>query len=160
MAIYGYSAITALRGLPNRRALAFEVGMDGESDAEVPLHEFGFKTAYRQSIARDWLVMETRLSLTWPREEREQPRKPSWGIGIGFEMFFGTDEFLARPVTFWRGSRQSALRRSVTRFCACVSLAWPTWRGASRSSQSLRVAHLCERSLLAEASSSALPSGR
>jgi hypothetical protein len=98
--IYGYSAITALRGLANRRALAFEMGMDGESDREVPLHEFGFKAAYRQSIARDWLVMETRISLTWPREEIEQPRKPSWGIGVGFEMFFGTDEFLARPVTF------------------------------------------------------------
>ncbi len=85
---------------PDRRALAFEVGMDGESDAEVPLHEFGFKAAYRQSIARDWLIMEVRTSLTWPREEIEQPRKPSWGLGIGFEMFFGTDEFLARPVTF------------------------------------------------------------
>ena len=38
--------------------------------------------------------------LTWPKELREQSREPSWGVGIGFEMFFGTDEFLARPVTF------------------------------------------------------------
>jgi hypothetical protein len=98
--VYGYSAITALRGLPDRRAIAFEAGMDGETDARVPLHEFGFKAAYRQSIARDWLVMEVRTSLTWPKEEPEQPRSPSWGVGIGFEMFFGTDEFLARPVTF------------------------------------------------------------
>jgi hypothetical protein len=98
--VYGYSAITALRGFPNRRAIAFELGMDGETDAEVPMHEFGFKAAYRQSVARDWLILEVRSSLTWPKEEREQPRAPSWGVGIGFEMFFGTDEFLARPVTF------------------------------------------------------------
>ncbi|MEJ1965954.1 MAG: hypothetical protein WDO56_32150 [Gammaproteobacteria bacterium] len=98
--VYGYSAVTALRGLPNRRALAFEVGVDGVMDQEVPLHDFGFKAAYRQSIARDWLIMEWRTSLTWPKEERDQPRKPSWGLGVGFEMFFGTDEFLARPVTF------------------------------------------------------------
>ena len=98
--VYGYSAITALRGFPGRRAVAFEAGFDGESDAEVPMHEFGFKAAWRQSVARDWLIMEVRTSLTWPKEKREQPRKPSWGVGIGFEMFFGTDEFLARPVTF------------------------------------------------------------
>jgi hypothetical protein len=98
--IYGYSAIRALRGLPNRRALAFEVGIDGMTDAPVPVHEYGMKAAYRQAVFRDWLVMEVRASLTWPREELWQDRKPSWGVGLGFEMFFGTDEFLARPVTF------------------------------------------------------------
>jgi hypothetical protein len=98
--VYGYSAITALRGLAERRALAFELFVDGETDAEVPLHEYGFKAAYRQSVARDWLIMEIRSSLTWPKEEREESRTPSWGVGIGFEMFFGTDEFLARPMTF------------------------------------------------------------
>jgi hypothetical protein len=98
--VYGYSAITALRGLPNRRALAFEMGMNGESDADVPVQEYGFKVAYRQAVMRDWLVMEVRSSLTWPKDLPEQARKPSWGLGVGFEMFFGTDEFLARPITF------------------------------------------------------------
>jgi hypothetical protein len=98
--VYGYSAVTALRGLPNRRALAFEVGMNGASDNPVPVQEYGFKVAYRQAVMRDWLVMEVRSSLTWPKDLPEQPRKPSWGLGVGFEMFFGTDEFLARPITF------------------------------------------------------------
>lgn len=98
--VYGYSAVQALRGLPNRRALAFEMGMNGESDNPVPVQEYGFKVAYRQAVMRDWLVMEVRSSLTWPREFPDQPRKPSWGVGLGFEMFFGTDEFLARPITF------------------------------------------------------------
>ena len=98
--VYGYSAITALRGLPNRRALAFEAGIDGSSDMPVPVHEYGVKAAYRQAVVRDWLVMEVRTSVTWPREKVEQVRSSSWGVGIGFEMFSGTDEFLARPVTF------------------------------------------------------------
>jgi hypothetical protein len=98
--VYGYSAITALRGLPNRRALAFEMGMNGASDAPVPVQEYGFKAAYREAVMRDWLVMEVRTSLTWPKDHPEQSRKPSWGLGVGFEMFFGTDEFLARPITF------------------------------------------------------------
>jgi hypothetical protein len=98
--VFGYSAITGMLGLPNRRAVAVEVGLDGEADAPVPLHEYGFKAAYRQSVFRDWLVMEVRTSLTWPREEIGESRHASWGVGMGFEMFFGTNEFLARPVTF------------------------------------------------------------
>jgi hypothetical protein len=96
----GYSALTATRGFPSRRAVTLEVGVDGETEAEVPLHDYGFKAAYRQAVTRNWLVMEIRTSLRWPKEEIEQTRKHSWGVGIGFEMFFGTDEFLARPVTF------------------------------------------------------------
>jgi hypothetical protein len=96
----GYTSVMAIHGMPHRRALAFAAGFDGSTDAPVPMHEFGVKAAYRRSISRDWLIMELRTSLTWPKEELEQPRAPSWGVGIGFEMFFGTDDFLARPVTF------------------------------------------------------------
>jgi hypothetical protein len=98
--VFGYSSVRALRGFPNRRAVAVEIGFDGATDQEVPLHEYGIKAAYRQSVLRDWLVLELRSSFTYPKEFRWQPRKPSWGAGIGFEMFFGTDEFLARPMTF------------------------------------------------------------
>jgi hypothetical protein len=98
--VYGYSAIRALRGLSNRRAVVFEVGFDGATNAPVPMHEYGWKAGYRQSVLRDWLVLELRTSLTYPKEEPGQARQPSWGAGIGFEMFFGTDEFLARPVMF------------------------------------------------------------
>jgi hypothetical protein len=98
--VFGYSAVRVLRGFGNRRAMALEFGFNGETNTEVPMHEYGFKAAYRQSVVRDWLVMELRSSLTYPKEEAGVPRKPSWGVGLGFEMFFGTDEFLARPVTF------------------------------------------------------------
>jgi hypothetical protein len=98
--VRAYTALTVLRGFPNRRAVAAELFSGVGSDAAVPVGDYGAKVAYRQSVARDWLVLELRSSLTWPKEHPEQPRQPSWGVGIGFEMFFGTDEFLARPVTF------------------------------------------------------------
>jgi hypothetical protein len=98
--VKGYSSITLMRGLPQRRALAAEVFLTGEMDDDVPLRNYGVKVAYRRSISRDWLVLESRVSLTYPREEVWQEREPSIGVGIGIEMFFGTDEFLARPVTF------------------------------------------------------------
>ena len=98
--VKGYMSLTALRGLPNRRAVAAELFGEGERDADVPLGNYGVKLAYRQSISRDWLVLETRVSLTFPKDFSEQTREATWGVGIGLEMFFGTDQFLARPVTF------------------------------------------------------------
>ncbi len=98
--VKGYTALTMMRGLPNRRAIAAEVFTTGEFDAPVPTENYGVKLAYRRSVARDWLVLETRVSCTFPREELTQQRITNWGVGIGFEMFFGTNEFLARPVTF------------------------------------------------------------
>jgi hypothetical protein len=98
--VRGYTALTTMRGLPGRRAIAAELFTSGELDADVPLGNYGLKFAYRRSVARDWLVLETRLSLTFPKDFPWQEREPTFGVGIGFEMFFGTDEFLARPVTF------------------------------------------------------------
>ena len=81
-------------------ASAFEVGADGQSEAPVQLHDYGFKVAYREAILRRWLIMEVRTSLDWPRDFIYQHRSASFGIGLGFEMMIGTEEFLARPVTF------------------------------------------------------------
>ncbi len=98
--VRGYTSLTAYRGLPNRRAVGAQIFTSGEFDAAVPVGEYGAKVAWRQSVLRDWLVVEIRPSVTWPKDVPEQPRKASWGLGIGIEMFFGSDEFLARPVTF------------------------------------------------------------
>ncbi|MEJ0085120.1 MAG: hypothetical protein WDO72_05535 [Pseudomonadota bacterium] len=98
--VRGYTALSLVHGMPNRRAIAAELFTSGEMDADVPLGNYGMKLAYRKSISRDWLIMEIRTSLTWPKDEAWQVREATWGVGIGFEMFFGTDDFLARPVTF------------------------------------------------------------
>ncbi|HUQ09723.1 MAG TPA: hypothetical protein VM146_05355 [Steroidobacteraceae bacterium] len=98
--VKGYGSVTMMRGFPNRRAIAAELFSSGEMDAAVPLGDYGLKFAYRRSIMRDWLVLESRVSVTFPRDEVWQVREANWGVGIGLEMSFGTDEFLARPVTF------------------------------------------------------------
>jgi hypothetical protein len=98
--VKGYTAFQIIHGMPNRRAVAAELFTSGEMDADVPLSNYGMKVAYRRSVSRDWLILEVRTSLTWPKDDVEQERKATWGVGVGFEMFFGTDEFLARPVTF------------------------------------------------------------
>ena len=98
--VRGYSALTYYRALPRERGIAGQLFTSGEFDAAVPLGEYGIRVAYRQRLFRDWLVLELRPSVTWPKDQPNEPRKPSWGIGIGFEMMFGISEFQARPVTF------------------------------------------------------------
>ena len=96
----GYMAVLAMRGFPDRRAVAMEISIDGATDAPVPLHDYGLKVAYRKAVLRRWLIMELRTSVDWPRDFVTQHRGASFGVGVGFEMLFGTEAFLARPVTF------------------------------------------------------------
>ena len=44
-------------------------------------------------------MLETRVSLTFPKDDPLKVREASWGVGVGLEMFFGTNEF-ARPIAF------------------------------------------------------------
>jgi len=98
--VRGYSAFDVLRPLNPREALAFEVGFDGETRNAVPMHDYGFKIAYRRQTYRSWLVLEYRTSLTWPKDEPTDHRRASIGVGLGFEILFGDQPFLARPTTF------------------------------------------------------------
>lgn len=96
----GFASLSLLRSLSNRRAFTGNLSIDWESRAPVALHDFGAILAYRQSIAREWLILELRSSLSWPKETPGAPRYRSWGVGVGLEMLFGTTQFQARPVTF------------------------------------------------------------
>ena len=96
----GYAAATLLRSLNQRRAITGNLSIDWESRAPVALHDFGAVLAYRQSVSREWLILELRTSLNWPKDNPTASRTMSWGLGIGVEMLFGTTQFQARPVTF------------------------------------------------------------
>lgn len=98
--VRGYTGFTALREFPPRRAVIVELFTSTELDADVPIKDYGLKFGYRRSILRDWLVLELRTGVTWPRDDPMAPREPSWALGVGLEMFFGTEEFVARPVMF------------------------------------------------------------
>lgn len=98
--VRGYSAVELLRSLPRRRAIALELSLEGETDAEVPLTQYGVKGGYRFSALRNWLIFEVSAGVNWPRELRAQGRDPSWGAGLGVEMLLGETRFSPYPVTF------------------------------------------------------------
>jgi hypothetical protein len=71
------------------RAIAYEVGWEGETSAPVTVDEIGFRVTYRQRLHRDWLFGELVTGVNWPRELPEQPRTSSFLVGIGAEIRFG-----------------------------------------------------------------------
>lgn len=95
-----YSTVEAFYSYAPNRALVGEAEVDGATQAAVPLQDYGLNVAYRRSILRNFLILEVRASVDWPRIFPQQQRVMSPGIGIAFEMVFGSDVFLARPVTF------------------------------------------------------------
>jgi hypothetical protein len=86
------SSVTLFQNLGNGRALAYQVGASGESDAEVPLKDYGFRLIFRHRIFREWLILELRSSLTWPRETLLESRERNIGVGAAVEMQFGGRE--------------------------------------------------------------------
>ena len=98
--VRGFASMTLLRSLATRRAVVWNLSTDWETGAPVPLHEFGGAVAYRQSVFREWLILELRSSVTWPKLLPDTGRRADFGVGVAFEMLFGTTQFRARPVTF------------------------------------------------------------
>jgi hypothetical protein len=83
------SYLSLYRALSNRRALSYHLLAGGETNGEVQLQNYGFEVRYRQRVLREWLFIEFLSSLTWPREFLYEERESNFGVGIGFEMYFG-----------------------------------------------------------------------
>ena len=84
------SHVTLFRNLGTGRAISYQVGITAESEREVPITDYGLRVIYRRTIFdRDWLFLELRSSLAWPRESLLENRKAVWGAGVAVEMMFG-----------------------------------------------------------------------
>jgi hypothetical protein len=44
---------------------------------------------YRRRLHRDWLFLELRSSITWPRETLLENREANLGVGAAVELQFG-----------------------------------------------------------------------
>lgn len=84
-----FSSVTLYQNLGNGRAFAYQAGVSGETDHEVDVADYGLRAIYRRRIHQDWLFLELRSSITWPRETLLEQREPVWGAGVALEMLFG-----------------------------------------------------------------------
>jgi hypothetical protein len=84
-----YSTVTLYQNLGSVRAFAYQAAISGETDHEVDIGDYGFRVIYRRRLHRDWLFLELRSSITWPRETLLERREPNWGAGAAVELQFG-----------------------------------------------------------------------
>lgn len=85
-----FSQLTLFQNLRNGRALSYQLGIAAESDSEVPVTDYGLRVIYRRNIFnRDWLFLELRSNITWPREILQEQRESNLGMGVALEMTFG-----------------------------------------------------------------------
>jgi len=84
------SAIVVYQNLGERRAIAYETFVRGESDDRAAAREYGVRTIYRHPVPRrPWLFAELIGGYGWIREDEDRTRDGSFSIGVGMEILFG-----------------------------------------------------------------------
>jgi hypothetical protein len=83
------SALTLFQSLGDRRGLSYTTFVSGVANTDVPVRDYGAELRYRKRFLREWLFLEARASVTWPRETLQEERDINPGVGLGFEMYFG-----------------------------------------------------------------------
>jgi hypothetical protein len=65
------------------------VQTEGETDNEVQLTRHSARLIVRRQLTQDWLFLELRGGVSWPRRMLSEKREASPEIGIALEMEFG-----------------------------------------------------------------------
>lgn len=82
------SSIGMHKAFGDRRLLASEVLISGETGSSATVGEYGVRFKWQQPFLRDWLIGEVILGHFWPRDDGEEERDRSWALGTGVTMHF------------------------------------------------------------------------
>ncbi len=83
-----FSEVTLFQQLNDRTGIAWQHHISGASDNEVGITRYGFRAIMRRQLTPDWLFLELRLGVSWPRFRLWEERDPSVEAGVAFEMQF------------------------------------------------------------------------
>jgi hypothetical protein len=86
-----FSELTLFQRLNERMGIAWQNYVTGASDAEVDLQRVGARAIFRRQMTPDWLFLELRAGVGWPRLKITERRERSLEGGIAFEMLFSGD---------------------------------------------------------------------
>jgi hypothetical protein len=85
-----YSQMTLFQSVGDRTGLAWQAQVEGATDNEVPLTRTAVRLIMRRQFKHpEWLFLELRGGVAWPREKREEDREATPELGIAIEMQFG-----------------------------------------------------------------------
>ena len=83
------SWLSLFQALADKKAISYHAFAIGETKEVVAKQNFGFEVRFRRRILRKWLFLDLVSSVSWPRYLLEEERDINFGIGAGFEMYFG-----------------------------------------------------------------------
>lgn len=92
-----YTQITLFQSVGQRTGLAWQAQMEGATDNEVQITRNAARLILRRQLTPDWLILELRGGVSWPRRKLSEEREASPEIGIAFEMQFGQKRDRMRP---------------------------------------------------------------
>ena len=84
-----YTQLTLFQSLNDRTGLAWQAQTEGETDNEVQLTRHSARLILRRQLTQDWLFLELRGGVSWPRRRLTEHREASPEVGIALEMEFG-----------------------------------------------------------------------
>lgn len=84
-----YSQLTLFQSLDARTGLAWQAHIEGATDNEVNLTEHALRLTLRRQLTADWLFLELRGGVSWPRQRLDEARDASAEMGVAIEMNFG-----------------------------------------------------------------------
>ncbi|MFC4309014.1 hypothetical protein ACFPN2_07980 [Steroidobacter flavus] len=92
-----YSQLTLFQSIGQRTGLAYQAHVEGETDNEVPMTRTALRLIMRRQLTPEWLILELRGGVSWPRRRLVEEREASPEIGIAIEMQFGQKRDRLRP---------------------------------------------------------------
>lgn len=87
-----YSQFTLFQSVGARTGLAWQAQIEGATDNEVQLTRHAVRLIMRRQLTPDWLFLELRGGVGWPRRKLIEHREASPEVGIALEMQFGERE--------------------------------------------------------------------
>ena len=84
-----YTEVTLFQSIGPRNGLAYQVQTEGATDNEVPITRHAARVIYRHQLTQQWLFLELRGGLGFPRRKLTETREASPEAGIALEMQFG-----------------------------------------------------------------------
>jgi hypothetical protein len=92
-----YTQLTLFQSIGQRTGLAWQAQVEGATDNEVQLTRHALRLIMRRQLTPDWLILELRGGVGWPRRKLSEERKAGPEIGIAVEMQFGQKRERVRP---------------------------------------------------------------
>lgn len=85
-----YSQFTLFQSVGDRTGLAWQAQIEGATDNEVQMTRTAVRLIMRRQFKNpEWLFLELRGGVGWPREKLTEEREASPELGIALEMQFG-----------------------------------------------------------------------